>query len=125
MNILPRTISTTTSRILTQLYRLLGQPQRLRILMAIGYGEACVCHLEAVLGQRQAYISQQLMALRRGKLVRSRREGRNIFYQLTRPELLEIIKDSAIAMGISPDQIHIAEKGTLINNCPCPHCLTE
>ncbi|NWG07099.1 MAG: winged helix-turn-helix transcriptional regulator [Chloroflexi bacterium] len=41
----------------------IASPQRIAILLAIGTGEACVCHLEASLGWRQAYISQHLMAL--------------------------------------------------------------
>lgn len=49
---------------IADLFRLLGQPVRLRILLAIGTGEACVCHLEAHLGLRQALISQYLMVLR-------------------------------------------------------------
>ena len=59
--------------------RAISQPVRLEILLAIGTGEACVCHLEAVIGQRQAYISQQLMALREAGIVKSRRDGRNIY----------------------------------------------
>src|SRR3989337_4266011 len=70
---------------LAQVFRSLGQPARVNILLAIGTGEACVCHLEAATGQRQAYISQQLMALRRAKLVATRRDGRNIFYRLKNP----------------------------------------
>ena len=45
---------------LASLFRTMGQAARLRIILAIGEGEACVCHLEAILGYRQAYISQQL-----------------------------------------------------------------
>jgi len=62
-----------------QLLRLLGQAERLSILLAIGEGEACVCHLEAVFGLRQAHISQQLMVLRDAGLVTDRRDGWNIF----------------------------------------------
>ena len=42
----------------------IDQPARLQILLAIGEGETCVCHLEATFGWRQAYLSQHLMALR-------------------------------------------------------------
>jgi ArsR family transcriptional regulator len=55
------------------LLRVLGQPERLSILLLIGKGEACVCHLEAALGLRQAYISQHLMALREANIVIARR----------------------------------------------------
>ena len=53
---------------------------RLEILLLIGAGEACVCHLETRLGYRQAYISQHLMALRQAGLLASRRNGKYIFY---------------------------------------------
>ena len=67
---------------ISQLLRAISSTPRLRILLAIGTGEACVCHLEAKLGLRQAYISQHLMDLRKGKVLTSRREGRFIFYRI-------------------------------------------
>ena len=60
----------------------LGHPVRLQILQVLREEEACVCHLEAILGQRQAYISQHLMRLREAGLVVDRREGMNVFYSL-------------------------------------------
>ncbi len=53
-----------TALLISNIFRQLSQPSRIEILLAIGEGEACVCHLEAKLGMRQAYISQHLMALR-------------------------------------------------------------
>jgi ArsR family transcriptional regulator len=58
----------------------LGQPVRIRILLAISDDEACVCHLETMLGLRQAYISQHLMAMRNAGILTTRRDGRFIFY---------------------------------------------
>jgi DNA-binding transcriptional ArsR family regulator len=104
---------------LSQLMRLLGQPVRLQILLAIGDGEACVCHLEAALGERQAYISQQLMALREAGLVTSHRNGRNIFYRLKDHELLKLIELAAKFSGIN--SIKLASLPS-IESCPCPHC---
>ena len=46
------------------LLKALSHPARLAILEALRQGEACVCHLEALFGWRQAYLSQQLMVLR-------------------------------------------------------------
>lgn len=57
--------------LLSQTFSLLGQSSRLNILLAIGQENVCVCHLEAVLGQRQASISQQLMLLRTAGMVQS------------------------------------------------------
>ena len=61
---------------ISDLLSAIGNPVRVQILLAIGKGEACVCHLESLLGLRQAYISQQLMTLRKKKLITSRREGK-------------------------------------------------
>ena len=61
---------------ISRILRAISTPNRLRILTAIGTGEACVCHLEALLDLRQAYISQQLMEMREADLVDTRRDGR-------------------------------------------------
>jgi DNA-binding transcriptional ArsR family regulator len=108
-----------------RLFHMLGQPARLRILMAIGKGEACVCHLEAVLSYRQAYISQHLMALRQMKLVSTRREGRNIYYRLTNLEILHLLQEASDLIGLTVEEMHIAEAGAKVCDCPCPHCEPE
>ena len=76
---------------------------RLQILLAIGTGEACVCHLETALGLRQAYISQHLMALRKADILQDRRDGRYIFYRLKDAAILDLISDSARLSGLSPE----------------------
>lgn len=108
-----------------QLFRSLGQPARLEILLAIGMGEACVCHLEAALGQRQAYISQQLMALRKAGLVSSRREGRNIYYRLANPEILGFIQEAGRMAGIREEELDFSFTVAPMANCCCPHCSPE
>jgi DNA-binding transcriptional ArsR family regulator len=108
-----------------QLFRSLGQPARLEILQAIGAGEACVCHLEAALGQRQAYISQQLMALRNAGLVSARREGRNIFYRLANPDILGFIQEAGRLAGIREEELSFSFTTSPLSNCCCPHCAPE
>ncbi len=54
---------------LPRVFKILGQPVRLQILLILNTGEECVCHIEAILGIRQASISQQLMVLRDAGLV--------------------------------------------------------
>lgn len=108
-----------------QLFRSLGQPARLEILLAIGMGEACVCHLETALGQRQAYISQQLMALRHAGLVSARREGRNIFYRLAKPEILGFIQEAGRMAGIRDEELNFSFSASSLSNCCCPHCAPE
>jgi DNA-binding transcriptional ArsR family regulator len=111
------TIETTPDEKLSRIFRALSTPARIRILAAIGNGEACVCHLEALLDLRQAYISQQLMEMRDADLVDTRRDGRYIFYRLTEPDLLDVLVDIGRIFGIPSGEIE-----ALVNNDPLPHC---
>ena len=104
---------------ISKLFRILGQPSHLEILLAIGTGEACVCHLEAATGWRQAYISQHLMALRSEGLVASRRDGRNIYYRLKNAGVLDLIRKAA---GISDAESALGWFSEPLPNCTCPHC---
>lgn len=112
-------------KMLVQMFRALGQTARLRILLAIGRGEACVCHLESRMGLRQAYISQQLMALRKAGIVKDRRDGRYIFYSLQDPRLLELIQLAGVLSGIPEDDLLIPEPSYPVEGCICPHCISE
>ena len=94
----------------------ISPPARLAILLAIGEGEACVCHLEAVLGQRQAYISQHLMALRQAEVLLDRRDGRFIYYRIANPALLDLVRDAGRLAGVEVLSPPAAVK------CECPHC---
>ncbi len=100
----------------TGLFQTLGQPTRLKILLAIGAGEACVCHLEATLGLRQAHLSQHLMALREAGLVADRRESRFIFYHLADPRLLGVLRQAAELQGVSLPELSPSPA------CECPNC---
>ena len=91
----------------------------LEILLAIGESEACVCHLETVLGYRQAYISQQLMALREAGLLNSRREGKYIYYHLAKPGVLEILQNAAQIANVDLEKQGSASHK---KQCDCPHC---
>ena len=66
-------------------FKALMHPVRLRILAILRNGEECVCHMEAALGLRQAYISQHLTVLREAGVVSVRRDGWNIYYQAIAP----------------------------------------
>ena len=80
---------------ISDVFEAASSPIRIQILLALGTGEACVCHLENLLNLRQAYLSQQLMVLRDAGLVTDRREGRFIFYSLRDPALLELVTSSS------------------------------
>ncbi len=100
----------------------IASPQRIGILLAIGTGEACVCHLEAALGWRQAYISQHLMALRKADILQDRREGRYIFYSLKDASILDLVTASARLSGLSAESVSALTNTRTIPSCECPHC---
>lgn len=107
-----------TEKKISKLFYLLAQPTRLGIIQSIGENSVCVCHLEASLGLKQAYISQQLMLLRKSGLVNTQREGRHIFYQLADPSYLSVIKSAADSLGVELKPVGLSP----IKGCPCPKC---
>jgi ArsR family transcriptional regulator len=98
------------------LLQTIGQPSRLQILLAIGEGETCVCHLEAMLGMRQATLSQHLMALREAGIVSDRRAGRYIHYSLRDPALLGLVRQAAQLQGVGLPELSPSP------DCDCPNC---
>ena len=67
---------------LAELFKTLADPSRVRIICALTYTELCVHDLAAVLGMSQSAVSHQLRSLREMRLVRYRKEGRHVYYQL-------------------------------------------
>lgn len=104
-----------------ELFEAVGSPVRIQILLAIGSGEACVCHLESLLGLRQAYISQQLMDLREKSIIASRREGKFIYHRLEKLEVLDLVRLAARSLGIQENELAVKEH----SSCECPKCKQE
>jgi len=102
--------------ILEGLFKAFSHPARLAILEELRKGEHCVCHLEAMLGARQSYISQQLAVLRESGLITDRRDGWNVYYQVKDPRVFDLL-DAAYAMTGTKPEAHSAVQG-----CPCPRC---
>ena len=110
-------------------FNALAHPSRLEILELLKAGEACVCHIQAMLDQRQAYISQHLNVLRQAGLVTSRKDGLRVYYKLSDPGVLAIL-DSAKAYlqtlqkwepsFSNPDDLEQKKK-----SCNCPQCTSE
>lgn len=67
---------------MAELFKALGDYTRVRILHALSVSELCVCALAEVLEMSQSAISHQLRLLRAARLVRYRKEGKNVFYAL-------------------------------------------
>ncbi len=105
-------------------FKALMHPVRLQILGILRNGEECVCHMEAALGLRQAYISQHLAALREAGLVSVRREGWNIFYQAITPGVFDIIDVAAGTVTGGKWGIELPGDSRP-RGCACPKCSLE
>lgn len=91
------------------LFRSLGDPTRLAIVARLANGEARVVDLTGVLGLAQSTVSKHLACLRDCRLVDYRTEGRQSFYSLTRPELVDLLRSA---------EHLLAETGNAVALCP-------
>jgi DNA-binding transcriptional ArsR family regulator len=73
-------------------FRVLGDPTRLKIFVALSGGEMCVCDLAAYLGLSESAISHQLRRMREQALVRPRREGQVLYYALDDGHVAELLR---------------------------------
>ena len=85
---------------LAEFFRIFGDSTRIRILYALSQSELCVCDIASLLGMGQSAISHQLRILKQSRLVKSRREGKSVFYSLA---------DEHVRTIISQGQEHIEE----------------
>lgn len=97
-----------------ELFKTLAHPARLHILTLLRQGEACVCHIEAALGRRQAYVSQQLMVLRNAGLVASRKSGLQVYYRIADARV-----EAVLATIYGPSA---ASQPPVLEGCSCPAC---
>lgn len=118
------TIPETAEKI-AEVLQVISPPARIAILLAIGRGEACVCHLEAILGWRQAYISQHLMALRKADILQDRREGRYVYYRIKDEAILALVRDAAALGGFAPKSVDALTNPNPGPDCECPHCAPQ
>jgi DNA-binding transcriptional ArsR family regulator len=75
----------------SEFLKALSHEARLVILCLLVEGEKSVAEIEEILSLRQPAVSQQLARLRADDLVETRRDGKNIYYSLARPEVRDII----------------------------------
>jgi ArsR family transcriptional regulator len=67
---------------LSEIFKIMGDPTRLRIINALSTGEMCVCDIAAALGMEHSAISHQLRLLKALRLVKYRKEGKSVYYSL-------------------------------------------
>jgi len=75
-----------------RLMKVLSNPDRLMLLCQLTQGEKRVGELEEILGIVQPTLSQQLTVLREEELVATRRDGKNIYYQISSPQALAVME---------------------------------
>jgi len=85
--------SQTTHRMST-LFSILSDSTRLRILLALQRMELCGCDLCAIIGATKSAVSHQMRILKLANLVKSRRQGKQIFYSLADQHVVELLKTS-------------------------------
>jgi ArsR family transcriptional regulator len=106
----------------SEFLKALSHPTRLAILDILRDGEQCVCHMEATLNLRQAYISQQLMILKDAGLVEARRDGLNLYYRVLKPEIFHVLDTLNIVTGMTTKRTQHKHANA---DCPCPKCNTK
>jgi len=73
-----------------EFFKILGDPTRLKIINSLFYSELCVCDLSNVLSLSLSAISHQLRVLKQADLIKSRKEGKNVFYSLADEHVRQI-----------------------------------
>ncbi len=89
----------------TALFRGLADPVRLAILRQLASGEVRVVDLERRLGLAQSTVSAHLRCLRECGLVEYRAVGRQSFYSLTRPELMDLLASAETLLAATGQQV--------------------
>ena len=102
-----------------KILKALAHPARLAILELLRKSDQCVCHMEAALGFRQAYISQHLMVLRDAGIVSVRREGWNIYYHVSYTEIFDLLD---IVYKLTGKHIQPDLSLDILDDCTCPRC---
>lgn len=76
---------------LAELYKVFGDSTRIKILFALYESEMCVCDIAALLSMTQSAISHQLRVLKQSKLVKFRRDGKEVYYSLDDEHIFKIL----------------------------------
>lgn len=99
--------------------KVLAHPERLRILDVLRREPECVCHLEALLGKPQPYVSQQLRLLREAGVICDEKQGQNVFYRVCDAQVL-----AWLDAVLEPINQYVLDRSRhqMLNECSCPKC---
>jgi DNA-binding transcriptional ArsR family regulator len=90
----PRLLAEHTVNAVAEVFKLLGDPTRVRIVDALSHGERCVGDIADLVGMSESAVSHQLRLLRAARLVRVRREGRLAYYSLVDHHVVGLLHDT-------------------------------
>ncbi|WP_369170955.1 ArsR/SmtB family transcription factor [Streptomyces sp. R28] len=85
-------MSTPLYQLKAEFFKTLGHPARIRVLELLSEREHAVAEMLPEVGIEPAHLSQQLAVLRRANLVKTRKEGSNVYYSLTSPQVAELLR---------------------------------
>ena len=85
---------------ISNFFKVLADPTRIKIIHLLYDQELCVCHLAELLNMNQPAVSQQLKTLKQANIVKFRREGHNLYYTLS---------DDCVKQMITEVKIHVIE----------------
>jgi ArsR family transcriptional regulator len=88
----PAVLNLDVAESVAQVFKVLADPTRARIVYALSQREWCVCELSRALGLEQPAVSHQLRTLRLLRLVTTRRAGTTVFYRLADPHVLAVLQ---------------------------------
>lgn len=73
------------------IFKMLSEPSRLKIVLALSEGEMCVYHIVEATGGKQSAVSHQLRILKDGKVIRARRNGQNVAYSIADEHIAQML----------------------------------
>ncbi len=85
-----------TFQLISDHFKVLSDPTRVKILYALNHEEICVCDLAAVLEKTDSAVSHQLRLLRDKELVKFRKDGKMAYYSISNNDIIDIIKMGTI-----------------------------
>ncbi|PSR17200.1 ArsR family transcriptional regulator [filamentous cyanobacterium CCP3] len=91
----PEVLSTEKAQRMAEFFSALSDPHRLKLLSALAHQELCVCDLAAAVKMGESAVSHQLRVLRSQRLVKYRRQGRNVYYSLADSHIAALYREVA------------------------------
>lgn len=87
-------ITEEESQTTAELFKVLGDPSRVKILYYLLQEELCVCDLSVLVGNSQSAVSHQLRVLRSQKIVQGRKEGKQVMYSICDEHIKKLLMEA-------------------------------